>query len=151
MANLFNEDFQAFLLALNKAGVKYVLVGGYSVIYHGYPRTTGDLDVFVKVDDSNFDALSTAFRTFDLPMFDLTKENFLNNDDIDVFSYGRPPVSIEILKRITGLEFQEVYDQAIITEIDQIPIRVINAAQLKVNKKLSGRHKDLDDLENLEN
>ena len=54
MGNIFNQDFQEFLLALNEANVKYVLVGGYSMIYHGFPRTTGDLDIFVEVSESNY-------------------------------------------------------------------------------------------------
>jgi predicted nucleotidyltransferase len=149
MANLFNPDFQLFLKSLNAAGVAYVLVGGYSVIYHGYPRTTGDMDLFVKMDRANYNALTSAFQSFGLPLFDLTEENFISNDSIDVFSYGRAPVRIEILKKISGLSFDEVYREAIETEIDDIPIRVINLSHLISNKRKSNRHKDLDDIENL--
>lgn len=149
MADLFNADFQAFLKSLNSAGVEYVLVGGYSVIYHGYPRTTGDMDIFVKVDRANYIALKSAFESFQLPLFDLTAENFLSNDRIDVFSYGRAPVRIEILKKISGLTFDEVYNEAINAEIDGIPIRIINLHHLISNKRSSKRYKDLDDIENL--
>jgi len=61
MGNIFNPDFQEFLLALNKNEVNYVLVGGYSVIYHGFPRTTGDLDIFVEVSTINYEKLVQAF------------------------------------------------------------------------------------------
>ena len=149
MGNIFNEDFQEFLTALNNANVKYVLVGGYSVIYHGFPRTTGDLDIFVEVSEQNYKSIETAFLDFGMPVFDMTRENFLKNSDFNVFSFGRSPVSIEILKAISGLEFKEVYDQAINTEIENIKLKVINLSHLKENKKQSGRNKDLNDLENL--
>ena len=149
MGNIFNEDFQEFLTALNNANVKYVLVGGYSVIYHGFPRTTGDLDIFVEVSEQNYNSIETAFLDFGMPVFDMTRENFLKNSDFNVFSFGRSPVSIEILKAISGLEFKEVYDQAINTEIENIKLKVINLSHLKENKKQSGRNKDLNDLENL--
>ena len=149
MGNIFNQDFQEFLLALNNAEVKYVLVGGYSVIYHGFPRTTGDLDIFVEVSQENYQNIKKAFSLFGLSLFDMTEDNFLNNNNINVFSFGRSPVSIEILKEISGLNFEEVYNESMQTEIENIPLKVINLNHLKKNKKQSGRNKDLNDLENL--
>ena len=149
MGNIFNQDFQEFLLALNEAKVKYVLVGGYSVIYHGFPRTTGDLDIFVEVSESNYLNIKKAFKLFGLSLFDMTEDNFLNNTNMNVFSFGRSPVSIEILKEITGLTFSEVYSEAINTEMEEIPLKIIHLNHLKQNKKQSGRSKDLNDLENL--
>lgn len=149
MGNIFNQDFQEFVLALNKAEVKYVLVGGYSVIYYGFPRTTGDLDIFVEVSLLNYQKLKNAFKIFGLSLFDMTQDNFLNNNDMTVFSFGRSPVSIEILKKISGLSFEEVYDKAVQTEIEEIPLKIIHLNHLKINKKESGRNKDLNDLENL--
>jgi hypothetical protein len=81
----------------------------------------------------------------------MTEENFLNNKDLTVFSFGRPPVSIKILKKISGLSFEEVYRNAIVTNIEDIPLRIINLPDLIKNKKSSGRAKDLNDIENLEN
>lgn len=66
MGNVFNEDFQDFLKSLNNTEVKYVLVGGYSVIFHGFPRTTGDLDIFVEVSEENYLKLQKAFSLFDM-------------------------------------------------------------------------------------
>lgn len=149
MGNIFNQDFQEFLLALNEAKVKYVLVGGYSVIYYGFPRTTGDLDIFVEVSTTNYQNIKKAFRLFGLSLFDMTEDNFLNNNSMNVFSFGRSPVSIEILKEISGLTFEEVYNQSVQTEIEEIPLKIINLRHLKENKKQSGRNKDLNDLENL--
>ena len=149
MANVFNEDFQEFLKALNETEVKYVLVGGYSVIYHGFPRTTGYLDIFVEVSRENYEKIIKAFSIFGMPLFDMTENNFLKNKELNVFSFGRAPVSIEILKEISGLKFEEVYKEAIDTEIEEIKIKIINLNHLKENKKQSGRNKDLNDLENL--
>ncbi|MDI1353926.1 MAG: nucleotidyltransferase [bacterium] len=149
MANILNEDFQDFLLAFNKAQVKYVLVGGYSVIYHGFPRTTGDLDLFVEVSEQNYEHITEAFLAFGMPVFDMTKNNFLENSNLNVFSFGRPPVSIEILKEITGLSFGEVYTAAVSAELEGVSVKIINLEHLKQNKQQSGRHKDLNDLENL--
>lgn len=72
MGTIFNADFQDFLLSLNKAKVKYVLVGGYSVIFHGFPRTTGGLDIFVAVSKENYNQLVEAFNHFNMPLFDMT-------------------------------------------------------------------------------
>lgn len=151
MGNIFNEDFQDFLKSINATKVKYVLVGGYSVIFHGFPRTTGDLDIFVEVSKENYQKLSKAFFEFGLSVFDMTEENFLFNENMTVFSFGRAPVSIEILKEISGLSFEEVYANAIDTEIEEIPVKVIQLKDLIKNKKASGRAKDLNDLENLDN
>jgi hypothetical protein len=126
-------------------------VGGYSVIFYGFPRTTGDLDIFVEVSKENYQKLSKAFLEFGLSMFDMTEENFLHNKNLTVFSFGRAPVSIEILKEISGLTFEEVYNNSIVTEIEEIPMRVIQLKDLIKNKKASGRPKDLNDIENLDN
>ena len=149
MGNIFNPDFQEFLLALNKNDVKYVLVGGYSVIYYGFPRTTGDIDIFVEVSKSNYDKIVQAFEQFQMPLYDMTEDSFLHIPHINVYTFGRPPVCIEILKEISGFTFDEIYRNAITTDFDEIPMKVIHINDLKRNKKISGRAKDLNDLENL--
>ena len=149
MGNIFNPDFQEFLLALNKNDVKYVLVGGYSVIYHGFPRTTGDIDIFVEVSKSNYDKIVQAFEQFQMPLYDMTEDSLLHIPHINVSTFGRPPVCIEILKEISGFTFDEIYRNAITTDFEEIPMKVIHINDLKRNKKISGRAKDLNDLENL--
>ncbi|MBK7690825.1 MAG: nucleotidyl transferase AbiEii/AbiGii toxin family protein [Bacteroidetes bacterium] len=150
MGNIFNDDFKDFIIALNQAKVKYVLIGGYSVIYHGFSRTTGDLDLFVEVSSTNYNCLKDAYTRFGLDLFDMTEFNFLHNEAIDVFSFGRPPVSIDIIKRISLLDFEEVYENSIETIFEEIPMRIIHLNDLKRNKRESGRVKDMYDLENLE-
>jgi hypothetical protein len=149
MGNIFNQDFQEFLFALNEKKVNYVLVGGYSVIYHGFPRTTGDLDLFVEVSKENYGNLVLAFEQFKMPTFDMTEDSFLNQTKINVYTFGRPPVCIEILKEISGFTFQEINNNAIQTVFEDIPMKIINLNNLRRNKEISGRSKDLNDLENL--
>jgi hypothetical protein len=149
MGNIFNTDFRDFIEILNKHEVKYVLVGAYAVILHGYRRTTGDMDVWIKNDEENYKCLVKVFYEFGLPLIDLTKENFLDNSKMDVFSYGRPPVSIDILTALKGCDFDEAYNLSQIFIEDDLPIRFININTLRTSKKAVGRFKDLDDLEKL--
>jgi hypothetical protein len=149
MGNIFNPDFRDFLEILNKHKVKYLLVGAYAVILHGYRRTTGDMDIWVKNDKENYLRLIKVYKEFGLPLTDLTEENFTDNTNIDVFSYGRPPVSIDILTTLKGCDFDEAYPLSEIFIEDDLPIRFINLNTLRLSKKAVGRFKDLDDLENL--
>ena len=103
MNNVFNEDFQDFIQALNNCHVEYILVGGYSVILHGYSRTTGDLDLWINKTRENYFHLVDAFTTFGMPVFDMTEENFLKNPDLNVFTFGRPPRSIDIMTFVLPL------------------------------------------------
>ena len=109
MQNIFNQDFQDFIRSLNEADVNYVLVGGYAVILHGYNRSTGDLDIWVEQTEENYYKLVKAFQLFGMPVFKMTKNNFLGNAEMDVFTFGRPPVSIDIMLSVKGLDFEEVF------------------------------------------
>src|SRR5271156_2480526 len=100
MADIFNDDFRDFLQSLNNNDVEYILVGGYAVILHGYRRPTGDLDIWVNQTKENYHKLVRAFNEFGLPVFDMTEQTFLNSEIADVFSFGRAPVSIDILTRL---------------------------------------------------
>lgn len=79
MGNIFNEDFRDFLSALNDQEVRYILVGGFSVILHGYSRTTGDMDIWVERTTDNYIKIKKAFHQFGMPVFDMTEENFINH------------------------------------------------------------------------
>ena len=101
MANIFNDDFQDFLKSLNEYNVEYILVGGYSVILHGYSRTTGDMDIWVKKTKENYLKIGKAFRRFGMPLFDMTESNFLSNPAFDVFTFG-------IAQKTAGISVGEV-------------------------------------------
>jgi hypothetical protein len=93
--------------------------------------------------------LAQAFEQFQIPLFDMTEESFLHHAQINVYTFGRPPVCIEILKEISGFTFQEIYNNALDTVFEEIPMKVIHINDLKRNKEISGRAKDLNYLENL--
>ncbi len=149
MADIFNEDFRAFIQSLNNNNVEYLIVGGYAVILHGYRRATGDMDIWVNQTRENYGKLVKAFNEFGLPIFDMTERNFLSSEIADVFSFGRPPVSIEILTRLKGVEFQDAFTVAQTFEENGLLIRFIHKINLIQAKRAAGRYKDLDDIEKL--
>ncbi len=151
MGNIFNDDFRDFIKALNNNSVDYMLVGGYAVILHGYRRTTGDMDIWVRNNKDNYEKLLKVFSEFGLPVLDMTEDNFLNSNKMDVFSYGRSPVLIEIMTVMKGCDFDEAYALSQFFEVDGLSIRAVHINTLKEAKKAAGRFKDLDDLEKLEN
>jgi hypothetical protein len=149
MPNIFNQDFRDFILILNKHKVEYILVGGYAVILHGYRRTTGDLDIWVNKTKENYLRLIKVYREFGLHEDDMTEDNFLYNNKFDVFSYGIPPVCIEILTELKGCDFDEAYALSLNYNDEDLLIRFLHLNTLKASKKAAGRYKDLDDLEKL--
>jgi hypothetical protein len=148
--NIFNEDFRDFILAFNTQQVKYLLVGGYSVILHGYSRTTGDMDIWVERTSDNYSRIVLAFHQFGMPVFDMTEENFLHHPEWDVFTFGTPPVAIDLMVNIKGLDFEKCFNQSVIFEEGDLKIRTIQKDDLIQAKKSSGRPKDLGDLENIQ-
>ncbi len=150
MSNLFHDDFRDFFLLLHKYNVDYLLIGGYTVILYGYPRTTGDLDLWIKNTEDNRLKLIKACHEFGLPIADLTSEKF-NDPEVEVFTYGRKPVCIELLIRIKGIAFEEAENNFVIMKPDGYPVRVVSFPDLVKMKKKANRPKDLDDLDNISN
>lgn len=146
--NLLNEDFQDFILALNKYGVRYILVGGYAVVVRGYSRSTGDMDVWVEKTQTNYDCFLEAIHSFGIPSDAIPRDKFFSTA-FDVFAFGKPPYAIEIMTAVKGLDFESTYNKATWEEIDGIKIKVIHLNHLIEAKKAAGRNKDLNDIENL--
>ena len=140
-------DFKDFLRLLSAHRVEYLLIGGYAVGFHGYPRATVDLDVWVARTPANAARIVTALRAFGFTDPVLTAMLFLEQDRI--VRMGLPPFRIEIATTISGVEFEACYRRRLEVSIDGVPVTVIDLASLRRNKKAAGRHKDLDDLENL--
>ncbi|MHC8948418.1 DUF6036 family nucleotidyltransferase [Sphingobacterium hungaricum] len=149
MGNIFQEDFREFIQALNNNKVRYILVGGFAVIMHGYSRTTGDMDIWVDRTKENYLNLVKAFQEFGMPTFDMTEENFLNHIEWDVFTFGVPPVAIDIMVQVKGLVFDENFSSAVEFEDDCLKIRTLHKNQLLEAKRQSNRPKDIDDINNL--
>ena len=140
-------DFKEFLNLLKDKNIKYLLIGGYAVGYHGYPRATNDMDIWIAIDPITAEQMVLALKEFGFDTPQLSKELFLKENSI--IRMGIAPMRIEILTTISGVNFEECFQQRIVDEIDGIEINIINLKQLKINKKASGRHKDLDDFEKL--
>ena len=141
------QDFKDFLKLLNSKEVEYLVVGGYAVSYYGYPRSTGDMDVWVAVQPENIQRLIEVLSEFGFSRETLPTSLFLEKDQI--IRMGMPPIRIEILTSISGVDFNECYHSRNVDTVDGVQINLINLDDLKKNKKAAGRHKDLGDLENL--
>ena len=142
-----HPDFKDFLKLLNSHGVRYLLVGGYAVGYHGYPRATGDMDIWIAVDEENAKKTARVVREFGIPAAQVTKELFLEKQKI--IRMGCSPVQIELITGVSGVQFSECFERRETIEIDGVTLNVIGLDDLKTNKKAAGRHKDLEDLEHL--
>jgi len=142
-----HPDFRDFLKLLNSHGVKYLIVGGYAVGYYGYPRATGDMDVWIAVDAENAAKTASALCAFGMPKDEVTETLFLQEDAI--IRIGIPPVRIEIITNASGVDFSDCYEHRVLVKINEITVNFISLDDLKRNKKACGRHKDLDDLEHL--
>jgi len=140
-------DFKEFLRLLNAHQIKYLLIGGYAVGYYGYPRATADMDIWIGMNPKNAGEVVTALKEFGFNVPDLSVEVFLKPNQI--IRMGMPPVRIEILTTISGVSFEECYPERVKDELDGVQVNLISLRHLKINKKAFGRHKDLDDLENL--
>jgi hypothetical protein len=140
-------DFKEFLRLLNTHNVEYLLIGGYAVGYHGYPRATNDMDIWIAIHPDNAERMVTVLRVFGFETPDLSSELFLQ--DHSIVRMGLPPMRIEVLTTISGVEFAACYAARVTTMIDGVEVNLISLPDLKVNKQASGRYKDLDDLEHL--
>jgi len=148
MALRLPEDFSEFLRLLDAKGVEYLLIGGYAVGYHGYPRATKDLDLWVARTPENAARLVTALREFGFNAPDLAPDLFLAEGRI--VRMGMPPLRIEVATTISGVEFADCWAARVEAEFDGVPVKIIGREHLKRNKRASGRHQDLADLEHLE-
>ena len=141
------KDFKEFLRLLRAHGVEYLLIGGWAVGYHGYPRATDDLDVWIAIAPENASRVVEALIDFGFDVPELASALFLQDDQI--IRMGVAPLRIEVSTSISGVEFDECYRERLETTLDNEPVSLISLRHLKINKKASGRLKDLSDLENL--
>lgn len=142
-----HPDFKDFLKLFNSHNVEYLLIGGYAVGYHGYPRATADMDVWIAVNERNAAAAAAALRDFGIPEKEITDTLFMEKDKI--IRMGVPPIRIEVLTGVSGVDFHECYGRRIEVAIDDITVNFISLDDLRRNKQASGRYQDLDDIEHL--
>ena len=140
-------DFKEFLKLLDSEKVEYLVVGGYAVGYHGYPRATGDIDIWVSSKRDNAERLVHALGLFGFNEKNLSIEPFLKEESI--VRMGVPPVRIDLLTSISGVSFDECYANRVVGDLDGVKVSLISLENLRQNKAASGRAKDLGDLEYL--
>jgi len=147
MAMTLPPDFKEFLKLLEENDVRYLLIGGYAVGYHGYARATEDMDIWVAAHPDNAQKLVAVLKTFGFDDPNLNPELFLQKPKI--IRMGFPPMRLEITTSISGVDFEECYPARIVDEIDGVKVNLIDLDNLKRNKSASGRTKDLADVEKL--
>ncbi len=140
------EDFKELFALLNAHDVKYVIVGAYALSHHGVPRYTGDLDILIRAEAENARRILDALSEFGFGNLKLT--DFTVPDH--VIQLGYPPVRIDLITSITGVSWEEVAENRETGIYGGIEVFYIGRPQLVKNKRLTGRQKDLADLEALE-
>jgi predicted nucleotidyltransferase len=143
-----NQDFKEFIQSLNNNQVQYLVIGGYAVAFHGHPRYTKDIDIWIDPNQENAVRIVAALDEFGFGELGLTELDFLEPGQI--IQLGYPPNRIDILTSIKGVEFVACYPSRAIVDLDGVITNFINLENLIQNKRASGRHQDLADIENLE-
>ncbi|MFZ1686182.1 MAG: hypothetical protein WAU70_02100 [Flavobacteriales bacterium] len=144
---MLSKDFKEFVALLKEHGAEYMIVGGYAVGVHGYPRYTGDLDIWLKPDRVNAARVLVALKDFGFGGLNITLEDLCKENNI--IQLGQPPLRIDLLMSIDGVTFNECYPARKQVTFDGLSMDFIGYHDLLKNKKASGRHRDLDDVENM--
>ena len=143
-----NEDFSEFARLLEEAGVRYLIVGGYSVALHGFPRYTGDIDFFVAISLENASKLVDVFDAFGFGELGLCENDFTQTDY--VVEIGREPRKIQVLTGIDGVKFEHAWERRVSVSMNGMTLKFIAKEDLIANKRAVGRPKDQIDLLELE-
>ena len=143
-----NADYIDMLKCLNKAGVDYIMVGGWAVNLYGYIRATVDLDIWILADAENARKVYAALVEFGAPVAEMKPDEFAEYGMI--FQIGVAPCRVDIISKISGVNYADAVTRAVPKMIDGVPVRIISLDDLIANKKASGRAKDIADVEVLE-
>ena len=142
---ILDKDFEDFIALLNKHEVRYIVVGGYAAIFHGSPRHTGDLDIWIKPEIKNAKKIVSVLNEFGMSSLGLTEEDFIKENFISQIGY--PPLRIDILNSISGVDFDEAEKEIQVYQEGELPIKIISLKNLIENKMAAARKKDLADAE----
>jgi hypothetical protein len=142
-----NSDLREFIELLNSHNIRYLIVGGFAVAYHGYPRMTGDIDVFLEATEDNARKMEAVLAAFGFAGLGLTAADFLKPNRI--IQLGYPPNRIDLHTAISGAGFTEAWDDRAAGKIDGIPVPFIGKRTLLTNKAAAGRPQDKADLDAL--
>ena len=140
--NIFIEKHQALLKSLIKHQVRFLLVGGYAVIFHGYKRTTGDMDLWFEPSNGNKLNLIEVLKEFE---FDEDGINHISQLDFTkhlAFHFWEEPERVDCLTKISNVEFSEAFNQKIVADIENVLVPIIQFKHLIMSKITSDRLKD---------
>ena len=143
-----NPDFRDLLLEFNAEGVEYLVVGAHALAVYGYVRATKDLDLWVRPETGNAEKVISALASYGAPLNDLTRDDLIAEDT--VFQIGMPPLRVDLLTQIDGVDFEQAWREKYQTPFAGVPVFVISRHHLIINKKTTGRIQDLADVERLE-
>lgn len=144
---MLNQDFKEFIALLNENEVMYLVVGGYAVGFHGCPRYTKDIDIWLEATPKNAHRIITVLHKFGFGSLGLTVDDFLTPDM--VIQLGYAPVRIDLLTSMAGIVFKDCYKKRVTEKIENIDVHFIDRDSLIINKRASGRYQDLADVEKL--
>ena len=145
---MLNQDFKEFIQSLNDNRVRYLVIGGYAVALHGYPRYTKDIDIWIQMTPKNAKKMVSALEQFGFGSLGLQTADFLVPDQI--IQLGYPPNRIDLITTPPGVDFETCYASRVEAVIDDVTVDFIDLENLKKNKRAAGRLQDLADLENLQ-
>lgn len=143
-----NPDFKELLLAFNAHNVEYLIVGAHALAVYGHVRATKDMDLWVRPDEENAQKVLQALLEFGAPLGDLTADDLQKKNTI--FQIGVPPLRIDVITAIDGVEFADAWPDRLETLFGGVPASIISRPHLITNKKTSARLQDLADVEELE-
>ena len=144
---ILNPDFREFFQLLNANDVHYLIVGGYAVAFHGYPRYTKDIDVWIWINLENAKKVIKSLKDFGFESLGLETRDFLEAET--VIQLGHAPNRIDLMTSLEGLDFATCYRHKVEETFHEIRITFIDLEHLKESKRLAGRYQDLADIENL--
>lgn len=149
MKKAFNleQDFIDFVTLCNRFEVKYLVIGGYAVSVHGYPRSTKDLDILIELSDENAEKVKKVVDEFGFASLKLTKSDFLKKDFVT--QLGFEPVRIDIINDIDGLDFGKAWDNKRMVKYEGVEIPFIGYNELLILKAIAGRPQDIADIDKL--
>ena len=144
---ILNQDFKEFFQLLNENKVQYLIVGGYAVAYHGYPRYTKDIDIWLLIDPDNAQKVVKTLLDFGFGSLGLKESDFLEDDTMIQLGYA--PNRIDLIMGLSGVNFEACFATKIEVDVDGVKLFFIDLENLKKAKKAAGRIQDLADIENL--
>ena len=142
-----NQDFKDLLALFNEQEVDYIIVGGYALAFHGAPRFTGDIDLWIRPTVENAENIIQALVDFGFGSLGIDTQDLTKDDQ--VVQLGYPPVRVDLMTTIDGISFDSAFSSSIETYYGKIKVKMITKDDLIKNKKAVGRYKDLADIEAL--